>query len=57
MKVLIRERHFLDRFTCNDFYRERTITRMEEHGDMYQLYIGAYPYMCIPKSDIIIQNG
>lgn len=57
MKVLIRERHFVNRFACNDFYREHTITRMEEHGDMYQLYKGAYTFMCVPKSDIIVQNG
>ena len=53
MKVLIRERYFIDKFTCNEFYREHVITRMEERGDMYQLYQGAYTYMCVPKSDVI----
>ena len=53
MKVLIRERYFIDKFTCNEVYREHVITRMEERGDMCQLYKGAYTYMCVPKSDII----
>lgn len=54
MKVLIKERHFVDRYSCNDIYREHTITRMDEQGDMFQLYNGSYPYMCVPKSDIVV---
>ena len=54
MKVLIKQRHFVGRYSCYDIYREHSVTRMEERGDMVQLYNRAYPYMCVPKSDIVV---
>lgn len=57
MKIKIRNRRFIDRYTCVDTWNEYFVdNRTTECGGMTQFYKGGYTFMAVANEDYVVLN-